>query len=329
MTPLAPHLEAFFRTHLPIERGCSPRTCETYAYAFQLLLSFAAARHKKPPSALSLEQLDAPLVRDFLVHIEGTRHNSATTRNARLAAVKSFAHFVEYRVPGAVDQVRQICAIPAKRTDQPLVDYLNRDEVQALLDAPEPKTRMGTRDRAMLHLCFAAGLRVSELVGLRMDELELHPDASVRVRGKGRRERILPLWRETASALRAWVAIRGSVPAAEVFVSSRGQPLTRSGFEYVLKKHVQKAIIASPSMACKRISPHVLRHSCAMHTLQATRDIRKVSLWLGHSSIKSTEIYLRADPTEKLAVLDSRVAPALKPGRFRAPDRLLAMLRQQ
>lgn len=327
MTPLAPHLEAFFRTHLPIERGCSPRTCETYAYSFQLLLSFAAARHKKPPSALSLEQLDAPLVLDFLVHIEGARHNSATTRNARLAAVKSFAHFIEYRVPGAVDQVRRICAIPAKRTDQPLVDYLNRDEVQALLDAPEPKTRLGTRDRAMLHLCFAAGLRVSELVGLRMDELELHPDASVRIRGKGRRERLLPLWRETASALRAWVAIRGSVPAPEVFVSGRGQPLTRAGFEYVLKKHVQKAIMASPSMARKRVSPHVLRHSCAMHTLQATRDIRKVSLWLGHSSIKSTEIYLRADPTEKLAALDSGVAPTLKPGRFRAPDRLLAMLR--
>lgn len=328
MTPLAPHLEAFFRRHLPVERACSRHTCETYAHAFHLLLSFAAAQYKTSPSALSLEQLDAPLVVDFLTHIETSRHNSATTRNTRLAAIKSFAHFIEYRVPGALDQVCRILAIPAKRTDQRLIDYLKRDEMQALLDAPEPTSRMGIRDRAMLHLCFAAGLRVSELIGLRMDELQLHPDPSIRVRGKGRRERILPLWRETAVTLRAWVAVRDNVAAVEVFVSARGQPLTRSGFEYVLHKHVQKAIATSPSLSRKNISPHVLRHSCAMHTLQATRDVRKVSLWLGHASIKSTEIYLRADPTEKLAALDAGAPPTLKAGRFAVPDRLLAMLRQ-
>ncbi|MBM3495149.1 MAG: integrase [Armatimonadetes bacterium] len=328
MTPLAPHLEAFFRIHLPIERAYSRHTCDTYAHAFQLLLTFAATRYKTSPSALALEQVDALLVVDFLAHIETSRHNSATTRNARLAAIKSFAHFIEYRVPGAVDQVHRILAIPVKRTDQRLVDYLNREEVQALLDAPEPKTRMGTRDRAMLHLCFAAGLRVSELIGLRMDELELHPDPSIRVRGKGRRERILPLWRETAVALRGWVAIREEAPAPEVFVNARGQPLTRSGFEYILDKYVRKAIVTSPSISHKRVSPHVLRHSCAMHTLQATRDVRKVSLWLGHASTKSTEIYLHADPTEKLAALDAGVPPTLKRGHFRAPDRLLAMLRR-
>jgi site-specific recombinase XerD len=328
MTPLAPHLEAFFRTHLAIERACSRHTRETYAYAFQLLLTFAATRYKTSPSALAIEQLDAPLVLDFLAHIEQGRGNSATTRNARLAAIKSFAHFLEYRVPAALEQVRRILAIPAKRTDQRLVDYLNREEVQALLDAPEPTTPMGIRDRAMLHLCFTAGLRVSELIGLRMDELELHPDPSIHVRGKGRRERILPLWRETAVALRAWVAVREKVPAPEVFVSTRGQPLTRSGFEYILSKYTRQAITTSPSISRKRVSPHVLRHSCAMHTLQATHDVRKVSLWLGHASIKSTEMYLRADPTEKLTALDAGVPPTLKPGHFRAPDRLLAMLRR-
>ncbi len=328
MTPLAPHLESFFRKHLSSERACSRHTCETYAHAFQLLLSFAATRYKTSPSSLALEQLDAPLVLDFLAYLETTRRNSPTTRNARLAAIRSFAHFIEYRVPAAVDQVRRILAIPAKRTDVPLVDYLNRDEVQSLLDAPEPTTRLGIRDRAMLHLCFAAGLRVSELIGLRLEELRLHSDASVHVRGKGRRERVLPLWKETTAALRTWLTIRGDVSAQEVFVSARGQPLTRSGVEYVLNKHVCKAVARSPSISSKRVSPHVLRHSCAMHILQATRDVRKVSLWLGHASVKSTEMYLRADPTEKLAALNVGVAPMLRPGRFRPPDRLLAMLRQ-
>lgn len=327
MIPLAPHLEAFFRTYLARDRACSRHTCETYAHAFQLLLSFAATRHKIAPSALLLEQLDAPLVLDFLADLETTRRNSPTTRNARLAAIKSFAHFLEYRVPAAIDQVRCILGIPAKRTDLPLVDSLTRDEVHALLKAPEATTRLGIRDRAMLYLCFAAGLRVSELIGLRCDELQLHPDPSVHVLGKGRRERVLPLWKETTAALQAWLAVRGDRLTREVFVNARGQPLTRSGVEYVLNKYVEKAAAGTPSIASKRVSPHVLRHSCAMQTLQATRDVRKVSLWLGHASIKSTEMYLRADPTEKLAALNAGVAPVLQPGHFRPPDRLLAMLR--
>jgi site-specific recombinase XerD len=328
MTPLAPHPEAFFRTHLSRERACSRHTCEAYAYAFQLLLTFAAARHKVSPSALGLEQLDAPLVLEFLGDLESRRQNSPSTRNARLAAIKSFAHYLEYRVPAAVDQARRLLGIPAKRTDLPLVDYLTRAEIHALLAVPDPTTRLGVRDRAMLHLSFAAGLRVSELIGIRCEQLQLHPDASVHVRGKGRRERVLPLWKETVQALRAWLAICGDLAAPEVFVNARGHPLTRSGVEYVLRKHVAPAAVTQPSMASKRISPHVLRHSCAMQTLQATRDVRKVSLWLGHASIKSTEMYLRADPTEKLEALNAGVAPALRPGRFRPPDRLLAMLRE-
>jgi integrase/recombinase XerD len=271
--------------------------------------------------------LDAPLVLAFLADLETGRGNAPSTRNARLAAIKSFAHFLEYRVPSAVDQARRLLGIPAKRTDLPVVDYLTRAEMQALLAVPDPTTRRGVRDRALLHLCFAAGLRVSELIGLRCDELRLHPDASVRVRGKGRRERLLPLWKETVQALRAWLAVRGDLAAPEVFVNARGQPLTRSGVAYILDAYVPHAAATCPSMAAKRISPHVLRHACAMQTLQATRDVRKVSLWLGHASLKSTEMYLRADPTEKLAAFNAGVAPALRPGRFRPPDRLLAMLR--
>ncbi len=329
MTALAPHLEKFFREHLPRERGCSNHTCEAYAYTFRLLPSFAASRYDTTPSSLSLEQLDASLVLAFLEHLESARNNSTTTRNARLAAIKSFVRFIEYRVPSATDQARRIFSIPKKKTDETLVGYLNRDELQALLDAPDPKTSAGIRDRAMLHLCFAAGLRVSELIGLRLQDLQTHPDTIIHVCGKGRRERILPLWKETTATLRAWLAVRSETTALELFLNARGGPLTRSGFEYILSKHVTTAAVTVPSISAKRVSPHVLRHTCAMHTLSATRDVRKVSLWLGHATVKSTEVYLRADPTEKLAALDAGAAPALRPGKFRAPDQLLEMLRKR
>jgi integrase/recombinase XerD len=169
--------------------------------------------------------------------------------------------------------------------------------------------------------------RLSELIGLRLDQLQTHPQASIHIYGKGRRERVLPLWKETLRAIRAWLAIRGQNPTPELFLSAKGGPLTRSGFEYILAKYIEIAANACPSISSKRVSPHVLRHTCAMHTLQATHDIRKVALWLGHASVKSTEIYLRADPTEKLDALEAGVAPKLRPGRFQAPDKLLAMLR--
>src|SRR5262249_37350657 len=158
--------------------------------------------------------------------------------------------------------------IPAKKTDQALVDYLNRQELQSLLDTPDPTTRFGTRDRAMLHLSFAAGLRVSELIGLRLDDVQTHPHASIHIRGKGRRERILPLWKETTTALRAWLAVRGESPALELFLNARQGPLSRSGFEHILAKHVKTAAAGCSSIASKSVSPHVLRHTCAMHTLE-------------------------------------------------------------
>lgn len=247
------------------------------------------------------------------------------TRNARLAAINAFFRFLEYRVPSCLDQARRIHAIPMKRTDQALVGYLIRDELQALLDAPDPSTVSGIRDRAMLHLAFAAGMRVSELVGLRLDQID-RSLSTVHIIGKGRRERVLPLWKETATAVKAWLKVRPASNAPELFLNARGQAMTRSGFEYVLAKHVATASRAAPSIAGKSVSPHVLRHTCAMHTLQATRDVRKVSLWLGHASLQSTEVYLRADPTEKLEALAAMAPPMLKPGRFRAPDKLMAML---
>lgn len=327
MMPLAPHLTAFLRERLPRERSASPHTCDAYAYAFQLLLEFASRRLRTQPSALSLEQFDTALVLAFLDELETKRGNGARTRNARLAAIKSFARFIEYRAPACVQQVHALLAIPAKKTDERLVGFLTRDEMQAVLDAPDPRERDGVRDRAMLHLAFAAGLRASELVGLRLNELVLQPQPAVHVRGKGRRERVLPLWTVTAKALRAWLALRGDATCTELFVNARGGPLTRDGFAYILDKHVKAAAELIPSIKTKRVSPHVLRHSCAMHTLEATGDIRKVALWLGHATVQTTEIYTRADPTTKLEAIDKVLPPNLRRGRFRAPDRLLASLK--
>ncbi|PYR21356.1 MAG: integrase, partial [Acidobacteria bacterium] len=245
MTALAPHLTAFFQERLPVERRASSHTSDSYAYAFKLLLQHASERLKVAPSHLQLEQLDAPLIVSFLNHLETARANGPSSRNVRLAAIKS-TH---------------------------LVRHLTVEEMQAVLDAPEPTGWDGLRDRAMLHLCFAGGLRVSELVGLRLADLTLQPHASIVVHGKGRRERSLPLWKITATALRAWLAIRGPAPTPELFLNARGQAMTRSGFEYVLDKHVKTATKACPSLSTKRVSPHVLRHTCALTVLQATKDL--------------------------------------------------------
>jgi site-specific recombinase XerD len=327
MTPLSPHLTVFLREYLPSQREMSVQTSDTYAYAFQLLVCFAAKRIKTTPSTLSIEQLDPILVLAFLEHLEKERGNCARTRNSRLAAIKTFFRFLEYRLPTCLDQARRIRALPVKKTDEVIVGYLNREEIQALLDAPDPSSRSGLRDRAMLHLAYAGGLRVSELVGLRLTDLALHPQATIHVMGKGRRERVLPLWKETATALRDWLRVRGEPNSAELFLNARGDAMTRSGFEYILEEHVRTASTKQPSLARKQVSPHSLRHSCAMHTLQATGDIRKVSLWLGHATLQSTEVYLRADPTEKLEAMACLVPPTLRRGRFRPPDKLLAMLR--
>jgi len=326
MTAIASHLAAFFEERLPIERRVSENTRDSYAYAFQLLLTFASNRLKVPPSSLALEQIDAPLVVEFLNDLETARGNGPSSRNVRLAAIKSFMRFVEYRVPSAIEQSRRTLAIPAKKTESRLVGHLTAEEMQAILDAPDPTIWGGTRDRAMLHLCYAGALRVSELTGLRLDDLKLQPQPNVLVHGKGRKERCLPLWKTTTTALRAWLAVRGAAPVPELFVSARGQPLTRSGFEYILHKHVRAARPHCPSLVTKRVFPHLLRHTCALTILQATKDLRKVSLWLGHAHMQTTEMYTRADPSVKLEALESVMPPKLRSGRFKATDKLISLL---
>jgi integrase/recombinase XerD len=330
MSNLANYLSSFLQEYLPQERRASQHTCETYAYTFQLLVCFAADHFKTTPSKLTLEQLDVSLIVNFLNQLEKVRKNSPRTRNARLAAVKAFFRFLEYRLPSALDQARRIHAIPAKKTDEKLIGYLNQKEMQALIDAPDPRTPLGIRDRAMLYLAFAAGLRVSELVELRLDQLQLGSNSLIHVLGKGRRERIIPLWKETAGALRAWLTVRPeSAKSPELFLNAQGISMTRSGFKYILSKYVTIASDVESTLIKKRVTPHVLRHTCAMFTLQATHDIRKVSLWLGHADLKSTEIYLRSDPSEKLEALLAGSPISLRQGKFRTPDKLIAMLKSK
>lgn len=328
MTAIAPHMTAYLRQRLPVERAASQHTCDTYAYAFQILLDFASHKLAVPPSALQLEHLDAPLVLEFLEHLQSTRGNAPRTRNARLTAIKSFMHFVEHRVPGALEQISRVLAIPNRKTDRPLVDHLTAEQCKAILDHPEPTTRLGIRDRAMLHVSVTAGLRVSELVGLRLDEVAFESRyLNLHVRGKGRKNRLLTLWKAVAESVRAWLAVRGAAIVPELFLNARGKEMTRAGFEYLLQKHATAASEYCPSLRGKRISPHVLRHTCALDILQATGDIRKVALWLGHESIQTTEDYLRVDVTQRIAVLGSVIPPQLRPGKFRPPDQLIASLR--
>ena len=230
-----------------------PEHMHSYAHAFRLLIEYASTCTKVPPSQLQLEQVDAPLIVNFLNHLEATRGNGSGSRNIRLAAIKSFMRYMEYRVPSALEQIQRILAIPAKKTDTRLVRHLTAEEMQAILDAPDPTRRDGIRDRAMLHLCFAAGMRVSELVGLRIEDMIL----------QGRKERCLPLWKETASAVRAWLSVRGEVRVPELFLNARRDAMTRAGFEYILRKHVHTAATRCPTLSAKRVSPHVLRQASA------------------------------------------------------------------
>ncbi|APO70344.1 integrase/recombinase family domain-containing protein (plasmid) [Rhizobium gallicum] len=231
-----------------------------YAYRFQLLLTLAARRLSKRPCLLQIEDIDVPMILAFLEHIEETRGNKARSRNARLAAVKSFFRDLEYRAPPVLDQALRVHAIPMKKIDEALVTSLSRTEVQALLNASDLRTLSGVRDQAICILAFAGGLRVSELVGSALDHFHGRLPASIHIVGKGRRERVPPLRQETAAAIRAWIAVRPKDGDTALFLNNAGRMMTRSGFKYILEKHAAAAVSVAPTLAKKSISPHVLRH---------------------------------------------------------------------
>ncbi len=319
---LAPLLSSFLNEHIVRDRGLSQLTRSSYASTFILLIRFITKRTRKQAERLHLEDLTAEAVLHFLDDLEKSRQNSRRSRNLRLSAIRSFFRYVQMKVPAALEQASRVRSLGAKRADTPVVDWLTMDEVKSILAVPRVDRPNGLRDRAMLDLTYMCGLRVSEALALSLNNLDLGPKPTIYVLGKGRRAREIPLRPDTVQLMRAWLMARPRVACDHVFLNRHGTQLTRDGFASRLSSYVRTASAACPSLSGKRITPHVLRHSCAMHMLKATRDIRKVALWLGHASIQSTEIYLHADPDEKLEILQSHGGLGIKPGHFgsRASD---------
>jgi site-specific recombinase XerD len=326
MTLLAPSLQAFFTDRLITQRDASPRTVIAYRDTFRLLLSFAHEQTGKQPYELDLADLDAPLIGAFLNYLEQDRHNSPRTRNARLAAIHSFCRYTALRHPEHAATIARVIEIPSKRYERNNVSYLTTPEIDALLQAPDRATWLGRRDHALLLTAITTGLRVSELIALRVTDLTLTTTAYIRVIGKGRKHRTTPLKAETATALREWLHERQGEPHDPVFPTRHGRPLTHDAISKRLARHTTRASTQCPSLGSKRVTPHVLRHTNAM-LLQAQRvDIATIALWLGHESIKTTYIYQHADTARKQQAIDRTATIGTPPGRYQPPDALLAFL---
>ncbi len=319
-------LQAFFTKRLIAERQASQHTLASYRDCFKILFGFVKKQLNKIPSALQLEDLDAPFIIDFLNYLESERGNTPRTRNARLAAIHSFFHYVAFQEPQHSALIQRVLAIPAKRWEQKPVDYLLRDETEALLQAPDLNTWAGRRDRALLVLLAQTGLRVSELVGLSCEDVVFGKSTYVHCLGKGRKHRDVPLRKQVCTILRDWLKERGARPTDPLFPNARGGPLSRDGVAYLLNKHVAVASQQCPSLAKKRVSPHVLRHSAAMDLLRHGVDRTVIALWLGHESVESTQCYLHADLELKEKALERTAPWDLPPGRYRPDDSLLAFL---
>jgi integrase/recombinase XerD len=323
---LAALLQAFFTDRLLAQRHASPHTVGGYRDCFRLLLGFAATRLHKSPSKLALEELDAPFIGAFLVHLETERKNSARTRNVRLAAIHSFFRFVALNEPAHALLCQRVLAIPSKRHERAPVAYLDHEEIEAMIAAPDASTRIGRRDRTLLLVAAQTGLRVSELRGLRWEDVGLNNGAHVRCAGKGRKQRCTPLRKDSVAALRVWRRETGGAAGSPVFPSGRGGELSRDAIEKLVAKHAKSAIRRCPSLKRKNVTPHTLRHSAAMSLLQHGVDRSVIALWLGHESVETTQMYLHADVGMKERALARTDPFATKRGRFRPADDLLAFL---
>ena len=323
---LAALLQAFFTDRLLAQRHASPHTIAAYRDCFRLLLRFAEQRLAKPPNQLALEDIGAPFIGEFLGHLESKRNNGPRTRNVRLAAIHSFFRFVALSEPAHALLCQRILAIPSKRHERGPVTYLNRDEVEALLAAPDRKTRIGRRDHALLQVAAQTGLRVSELCALRWEDVALGEGAHVRCAGKGRKQRCTPLRKDSVAALRAWCRETGGASEAPVFPNGRGGTLSRDAVERLVAKHAKTAERRCPSLTAKNVHPHILRHSAAMSLLQHGVDRSVIALWLGHECVETTQIYLHADMSMKERALARTDPLTLKLGRFQPRDELLAFL---
>jgi integrase/recombinase XerD len=326
MSKLAPTLEAFFTERLIGQRHASPNTIAAYRDAWRLLLRFVHDRTTKEPVHLDLADLEATVIGAFLEHREHDRNNSVRTRNARLAAIRSFFRYAALRHPEHSALIARVLAIPAKRNERAEVCYLTATEAESVLAAPDRGTWTGRRDHALLNVALTTGLRVSELTGLRNQDVELRPGAHVRCWGKGRKERCTPLGKDTVAVLRTWMRERGGRPDDPVFPTRRGIRLSRDAVGRLVAKHAATAAQRCPSLRAKHTTPHVLRHSCAMELLRSGIDTAVIALWLGHQRVETTQIYVHADLSIKERALARTAPPHTKPGRYRPSDPMLAFL---
>jgi site-specific recombinase XerD len=326
-TPLPPLLEGFFTDRLRLQRCASPHTVAAYRDSFRLLLEYAKEHLNKEPSALLLEDLDAPFLTSFLRHLEQDRKNSARTRNLRLAAIHSFFRYVAFREPARAALIERVLAIPTKRHDRPLIAFLTPPEIDALLGAPDRSTWGGRRDHVLLAVAIETGLRVSELVGLCRRDVLLEGGAHVRCQGKGRKERCAPLSKPVAATLRIWMREQPDVPTDPLFPNARRKALSRDGVSWLLAKHTAAAAAHCPSLQNKRVTPHVLRHTTAMNLLQGGADQSIIALCLGHESTETTQVYLRASLAMKQEALAKVYPLKSRPRCYKPPDRLMAYLK--
>lgn len=327
MSDLAPLLQSFFTDKLGRHMNASVHTRAAYADTFRLLLLYAQRATGVAPSELKLADLNADLVGGFLEHLETERGNCAATRNARRAALRSFFTYASYRAPDSIATISQVLAIPAKRTKNTLVSFLTGPKAEALIAAPDTRTWIGRRDRLLLHLGIQTGLRVSELVSLRVDSIQIGPHSQLECVGKGRKQRVIPLQKNTVKLLTAWISGLPTEPQTPLFPTYAGTPMTRAAIAKLIARHVQAAAERSPSLNRKNVTPHTLRHTCAMTLLHAGIDTASIALWLGHANIQTTQVYLHADLELKRRTLDR--LPTIDdrpPARYQASDALLAFL---
>lgn len=328
MSTLAPTLQAFLTDRLMTQRGASPNTIASYRDAFRLLLGFAAERTSKRPSDLDFSDLDAQLIGAFLEHLEVVRHNSVRTRNNRLAAIHSLFGYAALRHPEHAATIQRVLAIPVKLHKRNLVTYLNDDEVDALLGTCDLTTWTGRRDQALLDVAVQAGLRISELAALTCADVSLgRPAANLHVVGKGRKQRRVPLGRDTVGVLRAWLAERGVDPSGPLFPTTTGRHMSRDAIERRVALHVETAATRCPSLQQKEVSTHALRHTCAMRLKAKGVALEIIALILGHEQVSTTYgFYLHADMAAAERAIELVAPPKTRPGRYRAPDPLLAFL---
>jgi integrase/recombinase XerD len=327
VSTLAPLLQAFFTERLLGQRDASPHTVASYRDSICLLLRFAQRHIGTAPHQLDLDDLDAPLIGAFLNHLETERGVSVRTRNARLTAIRSLFGFAAYRHPEHAAVIQRVLAIPPKRTDRAVVTYLTEAEMQALLAAPDRSTAIGRRDHTLLLLALETGLRVSELTALTCGAVHLGVGAHLRCHGKGRKERITPLRQQTRVLLHAWLTERAADPDDPLFPNPRGTPLGRDAIRRLVERHVATATASCPSLAGKTITPHTLRHSCAMNLLRHGVDTATIALWLGHEDVRTTYgVYLHADLNIKEKALSRTAPPGTPTSRYRPPDPLLEFL---